>query len=137
MKNNRLIINLSSEEAEIAVLSKNNPVESLNLNISGILKGDIIDNEAFAESFQDPKFLRIINTYDFEEIIVGVSPSKISTMKQKKIIYLKKLITKKDKKHCWQKKLMKIIICLIYSYKVKKKLFFLIFKINKDFDAQI
>ena len=83
MKNNRLIINLSSEEAEIAVLSKNNPVESLNLNISGILKGDIIDNEAFAESFQDPKFLRIINTYDFEEIIVGASPSKISTMKQK------------------------------------------------------
>ena len=73
MKNNRLIINLSSEEAEIAVLSKNNPVESLNLNISGILKGDIIDNETFAESFQDPKFLRIINTYDFEEIIVGVS----------------------------------------------------------------
>tara|TARA_Y100000590_G_scaffold469629_1_gene658772 strand:+ start:1921 stop:3129 length:1209 start_codon:yes stop_codon:yes gene_type:complete len=99
MKNNRLIINLSSEEAEIAVLSKNNPVESLNLNISGILKGDIIDNETFAESFQDPKFLRIINTYDFEEIIVGVSPSKISTMKQKKIIFESqeiKAITEED-----------------------------------------
>jgi len=87
MKNNRLIMNLSSEEAEIAVLSKNQQVESLNLMISGISKGSIVDNDSFLDSFQDPKFLRIINTYDFEDIIVGISPSKISTMTQKNTIF--------------------------------------------------
>ena len=87
MKGNRLIVNLSSQEAEIAVLSKNQQVESLEILVSGISKGNIIDNDSFVESFQDPKFLRIINTYNFEDIIVGISPSKISTITQKNTIF--------------------------------------------------
>ena len=87
MKGNRLIVNLSSQEAEIAVLSKNQQVESLEILVSGISKGNIIDNDSFVESFQDPKFLRIINTYNFEDIIVGISPSKISTTTQKNTIF--------------------------------------------------
>ena len=87
MKGNRLIVNLSSQEAEIAVLSKNQQVESLEILVSGISKGNIIDNDSFVESFQDPKFLRIINTYNFEDIIVGVSPSKISTITKKNTIF--------------------------------------------------
>ena len=87
MKGNRLIVNLSSQEAELAVLSKNQQVESLEILVSGISKGNIIDNDSFVESFQDPKFLRIINTYNFEDIIVGISPSKISTITQKNTIF--------------------------------------------------
>ena len=87
MKGNRLIVNLSSQEAEIAVLSKNQQVESLEILVSGISKGNIIDNDSFVESFQDTKFLRIINTYNFEDIIVGISPSKISTITQKNTIF--------------------------------------------------
>ena len=87
MKGNRLIVNLSSQEAEIAVLSKNQQIESLEILVSGISKGNIIDNDSFVESFQDPKFLRIINTYNFEDIIVGISPSKISTITQKNTIF--------------------------------------------------
>ncbi|MEC7880588.1 MAG: cell division FtsA domain-containing protein [Chloroflexota bacterium] len=87
MNNNRLIINLSSEEAEIAVLSKNKQVESLDLMINGISKGSVIDNDSFLSSFQDPKFLRIINTYDFEDILVGISPSVISTATEKNTIF--------------------------------------------------
>jgi len=87
MKGNRLIVNLSSQEAEIAVLSKNQQIESLEILVSGISKGNIIDNDSFVESFQDPKFLRIINTYNFEDIIVGISPSKISTTTQKNTIF--------------------------------------------------
>ena len=99
MKNNRLIMNLSSEVAEIAVLSKNQQVESLNLMVSGISKGSIVDNDSFIESFQDPKFLRIINTYDFEDIIVGISPSKISTMTQKNTIFDSQEVTVLDPFH--------------------------------------
>ena len=87
MKGNRLIVNLSSQEAEIAVLSKNQQVESLEILVSGISKGNIIDNDSFVESFKDPKFIRIINTYNFEDIIVGISPSKISTITQKNTIF--------------------------------------------------
>ena len=51
MKGNRLILNLSSQQAEIAVLSKNQQVESLEILVSGISKGICFQPSFFLTNF--------------------------------------------------------------------------------------
>jgi len=87
IKDNTLIMNISGGEAEISIHANNVNSEFITFPVSGLHKGDITDNDSFIESFQNSKFLRIINSYDFNEILIGISPSKLITKTEKSTIF--------------------------------------------------
>ena len=86
-KDNSLFMDLSTNEVNILVNSSRGILEKDTVEVSGIKKGEILDQEKFNQSFDNPQFVQILNSYDFKEVIFGVSPSTICIKKEKCLIF--------------------------------------------------
>ena len=77
MKNKELFIEIYGTKASV-ILTENKVInERLYLNLNGYQKGKIIDKEKFFESFNNPKFQRVINFQKIDKLIFGISPNEI------------------------------------------------------------
>ena len=87
MKNKELFIEIYGTKASV-ILTENKVInERFYFDLNGYQKGMIIDEEDFFESFNNPKFQRIINFQDIDKLIFGISPKEIISRTEKNSLF--------------------------------------------------